>query len=529
MGCMGQRRALTSFSSLSARSALRAAWLLPLFGWLAGAQPLPAPNGPAPTFRTGAELVQVSVIAQDQQGHPVRDLKQEDFTLLDDGKPQAIRLFLTEAEPPTLTPPPAPRAPNVFTNQIATGPRGEYSAILFDNLHTDAAHTARSREKAIQALRTVPAGDKVALYSLWCKFQVIREFTSDRDSLLRQLASFAPAAASCSGGADDPETEAMTSSKELNRLVPEAAIARAHADADFNYVGVTRSFSFSDQEIEQMADHLAGIPGRKNLIWIATTFFVNPAALQKLMNAGVAVYPVDAYGSMIGTRAEKEARAAMLRGLAAMTGGVAYVDRDDLDAAVRDAIEDGRSSYTLGFYQSGQDAESKLHQLAVRVNRPGVTLRYRTSYQSDVPKASPAPVPELIQALDRPVNSTAIPIQAQLTRTKDTLKVVALLEESSLDLVPQGGLWTGKLECLTRFMTAEGKLIGGDQPKTITLNLRQATYNTAMQHGLPYVVEMKIPPGAVELRLLFSNLATGKTGTLAVPLSELQSTVAAAK
>jgi hypothetical protein len=117
----------------------------------------------------------------------------ENFQILDNGTPQEIRLFLSEnAEPP----PPETRAPGTFTNRIAAadGSRGRYSVILFDNLNTGFEHTARARMKGLEALNAIPPGDKIAMYSLWCQFQVIREFTADRDSLLRQLHAFSPAA-----------------------------------------------------------------------------------------------------------------------------------------------------------------------------------------------------------------------------------------------------------------------------------------------------------------------------------------------
>src|SRR4029077_4892109 len=107
--------------------------------------------------------------------------------------------------------------------------------------------------------------------------------------------------------------------------------------------------------------------------------------------ADVAVYPVDAHGSVIALKTDKAFASLPLKALAAATGGVAYFDRDDLDVAVRDAIDDGGSNYTLGFYPSGDDSASRVHQVSVRVTRPGVMLRYRNSYQTEPPR-KPSPV-----------------------------------------------------------------------------------------------------------------------------------------
>src|ERR1700688_3200309 len=45
------------------------------------------------TFRTKTELVLVNVTVRDKNGNPVRDLKREDFTVLEDNKPQQVVSF----------------------------------------------------------------------------------------------------------------------------------------------------------------------------------------------------------------------------------------------------------------------------------------------------------------------------------------------------------------------------------------------------------------------------------------------------
>ena len=55
------------------------------------------------TFKVKVNLVEVRVVVSDSQGHAVGNLKQEDFQLLDNGKPQVISRFSVEqagAKPP---------------------------------------------------------------------------------------------------------------------------------------------------------------------------------------------------------------------------------------------------------------------------------------------------------------------------------------------------------------------------------------------------------------------------------------------
>jgi len=46
-------------------------------------------------------------------------------------------------------------------------------------------------------------------------------------------------------------------------------------------------------------------------------------------------------------------------GIAALTGGVASYLRNDIHVAIREAIDDGRVSYTLGFYPSGTTGQCR--------------------------------------------------------------------------------------------------------------------------------------------------------------------------
>ena len=501
-------------------------------------QQVSAQASPGAIFRSATKLVQASVVAQDTDGRPVSDLRREDFQILDNGMPQEIRLFLSEnAEPP----PPRPTAPGTFTNGIAATERSRsgYSVILFDNLNTVFEHTARARLKALEAFKSIPLGDNIAMYSLWCQFQVIREFTVDRDSLLHELQHFSPAAGAVCAAGVPKEEDALPANgppSMADLIDPGAASARARAAAEATRIASLQAGTIGDQEMMLIADHLAGIPGRKNLIWIAQRFPLSPAALQRLMNAGVVIYPVDAVGSTIALASEKEAHAAPIRALARMTGGVAYVDRDDLDVAIRESLEDGYTSYTLGFYMSdeqlGQDIKAAAkrgntpqpipHHLSIRVNRPGITLRYRVSYTVEPPKpVSANPVDDLVQALNRPVDATAIALTASAMRKQDRLDLTVSFDLAGLDLMPSGGLWKGNAEVVARFMTPEGVWAGDVISQTVTFNLKPSNYASMLQSGVTYHKELKIPAKAVELKLLVGNLVSGKIGTLKIPLSEV--------
>jgi Ca-activated chloride channel family protein len=73
--------------------------LLALAFALPGQDPAPVPQA---VFRKSVERVPVATIVQTKQGHPVVDLRREDFQLLDNGRPKEITEFQSEPTPVSL-------------------------------------------------------------------------------------------------------------------------------------------------------------------------------------------------------------------------------------------------------------------------------------------------------------------------------------------------------------------------------------------------------------------------------------------
>ncbi|HEY4360718.1 MAG TPA: VWA domain-containing protein [Bryobacteraceae bacterium] len=477
---------------------------------------------PDARFRVDTELIQVNVIAQNADGKPVADLKREEFRIFDRGVAQEIRLFEAESEA-TVPRPTGAKASQVFTNQppLSTGSRSGYAVILLDTLHTNFGDPRKPEEgsgaaihKTLELLRSISPSDKIAIYALQRKLEVICEFTSDRILLEQRLRAWKipidmPVKTS------EAMAEAFAPAKEMREAARIDALGRISA---------------SDGELLQVADHLAGIPGRKNLIWIADVFPVSGPALQKLREAGVAIYPVDAFGVCPQLVADSPGEFApcpprpvdAMNAIAAFTGGLAYYYRNDLDVAMREALDDGRVSYTLGYYRFAKDSAAGPPQVTVQVSRRGVVLRSQTIRQPGPLPVSRDPKVDAIRTMNQPVDATAIPIALRITPAGDSLDMYALLDLSSLDLVLDHGVWSGKLKLLTRFTDAEGRAVGEASDQTLTLSLRPATYEKAAQLGFPYDLKLKTPAKASELKLLFMNPATGKTGTVTVSLSDVK-------
>jgi len=144
--------------------------------------PPSAQQTPRPTFRTGVTIVPVDVRVLDRDGRLVTDLKQADFTVLEDGAPQEIRYFSARGLAPMAVP--AETKPAVRTR--GSSPLQEQSARIF--LIVLGRGRLQYPSKGVDALihfvrnRLLPQ-DQVAVLA----FNRATDFTTDRARILDVL------------------------------------------------------------------------------------------------------------------------------------------------------------------------------------------------------------------------------------------------------------------------------------------------------------------------------------------------------
>src|SRR5208282_5429676 len=161
-----------------------------------------AQNSPpkAPVLRVETRLVQIGVIVRDKNGQ-VTNLTQDDFVVLERGKPRALNFFSVEAGGGA-TQPAQPLPPNTFSDlpQYNPGTLGSITIVLLDNLNTlygsapaiyeDAPgwiedHAlANAKNRLLEFIKTLDPRDRVAIYGLRDSLHVLCDFTNDRERLL---------------------------------------------------------------------------------------------------------------------------------------------------------------------------------------------------------------------------------------------------------------------------------------------------------------------------------------------------------
>ncbi len=418
-------------------------------------------------IRSTTRLVQMSVVAQDKQGRPVVDLKREDFEVFDNGKRCPISVFVVEGPAIISQPQPVPR--HTFTNQYVseTGARSGYAVVLLDWLNTPSSDQYRARQQVVQMLQRIGPNDRIALYVLGRGLRTITEFGADKEDLLQKLADLR-------GDPSDLLEVQPASVVDASVSAPSASISNgphcnshltANVAKEEQVFLLDRRVQETVRAFQEIADHLAGVPGRKILIWVSAGFPSNidssvvagagpgertynseiGRVIEKLNNADVAVYPIDARG-LTATPSAAFAIDTM-KEFASRTGGLAWYNRNDMDVGMRTALDDVRFTYTIGFYPP-EDATHRFHKVRLQVRQHDVRLRYRDGYYLDNPGESYPQnrEAEVAPALLSPVDSTAISITIRADRKRDALMLRISLDARALDFVRENDRWHGKLE-----------------------------------------------------------------------------------
>ena len=293
---------------------------------------LPAQTPPpqqTPTFRAGVRTVPVYVTARDRSGSFVLDLTKDEFELRDEGKPQPITQFLTDAQP-------------LSTVILIDGS----SSLLpvFDGV-LDAARAF--------ALRMLPA-DRTAVASFADRVQMRQPFTSDRDELLRHLG--------------DEANIRMAGETRLWDGLSESILALTRETGRRVVVVLSDGRNWTAQQAGVGLGVRQGAPSGTG----------PREVLLRALDHDVLIYSVAVWTRTEDRRPERPDD--VFTSVARDTGGsfVELRESDDVNMLATQIATELHQQYVIGFVPQALDG--KTHKLDVKVKRPGVEIRFRRSY-----------------------------------------------------------------------------------------------------------------------------------------------------
>ena len=401
-------------------------------------------------LKAQSRLVVVDVTVKARGGRSVQDLKQSDFRVFEDGKPQRIVAFDRHAFDP--------QAAAAGALQL---PKGEYSnigiraasvpainIILFDALNSEMADQIYDREQMVQFLETLPPGQPTALFVLRDELKVLAGFSSNSDQLRAAAEKLLPH----SSRSFVSEQEAEQDLAFRNASVIGGALS---GNALVSFIEEKRSWGEGDRLAKTaaafgtLAHMVAGYPGRKNILWLSEGFPLGVSPILRalassmkgaLVSERVVLYPIDirgleetelgastpdwavagrgAVGTLTDTKGKRLALSQeILEELAKNTGGEAFYNTNDLKHAFQRAIEDGSNFYSVAYVPSDRNWNGAYRQIKVEIDRDGLGLVYRRGYYATEWRPSPAQVEQEFESAMQPgiPNSTMLPFKIAAT------------------------------------------------------------------------------------------------------------------
>jgi VWFA-related protein len=464
-----------------------------------------------PTFRGGTNIVQVDAIVADARGQPIVDLVAADFEVLDDGRPMSIdRVRFLGAAAYSGDTTLAPIRTHEDEEREASRDDVRVYAIVLDDYHVTRMGELRVIEPLLAFVRQLSPTDLVAVYYPLDPVTDV-SFSRDRQPVLKAISGFY-------GRRGD--------------YTPKHPVEEEHLRNQRDIEQIRRRITTS--ALEGLATHLGGIKqGRKSIIFVSEGFTQPVDELRNVYEAAnranVAIYPVDprglTTGSERGTSADQMrnmmnmlvADRDAMRALALETGGRAFVQRNDIAAALDQVLRDA-SAYYLIAYESPHPDDGKFHRVTVHVKRTGATLLARGGYwgftrgENTVSAASAvAPVLPAVQAaVDRLADSLR-PDADEPAEGRHRVNMARPPDTRRADLLapPTIGM-------------ARGRAVGDpvsrrEFRRTDTIVIRAVTMRTAAvsgrlldRRGQP-LTDLAVSPAAesCELRLALGNLGPG--------------------
>ena len=464
--------------------------------------------------------VTLNVIAVDGKGNPVTDLKGSDFRVTDSGKPQEIDSIshrdtrLREA---------VPLGPNEFSNR-AGGGVGPATVILFDllNEHLDARGPAWNQ--LVQALQPLKSSAGLYLYLLTVDgrmYPVHGLPESEKEA-----------------GSED----AAPWTRQIKALLDGAmhTVFRVRPVDIDQFVDVRINLTY--QNLRWLSERMAGIPGRKNIVWIThgIPIALSPAVTgtdwfdytpylrqlsEELDRAKVSIYPVQQIPPGTAMPGTQEAQYTglgseeTLQDFARYTGGLTN-GSSDIRVAIRQAMNDVRTSYQISYYPTPQDWDGKFHKVRVTCTRKGVHIQTKEGYYAWAEERLDERGQEqaVEQAVTAPFDAGEIGLRATLTRDQANARVAHLLvrvDPADVKLERKGDRYTGRLKIKMAPVPAVSGAAG--TPVIVAgLEYDPAKYEEIMKNGIRFSNDVNLVDGLERLRVVVLDAGSDAVGSVTV-------------
>jgi hypothetical protein len=234
---------------------------------------------------------------------------------------------------------------------------------------------------------------------------------------------------------------------------------------------------------------------------------------------------------------------AAMEQLASDTGGKAFFNTNDLNKAIKRAINDGANYYTLAYTPTNSKLDGFYRRIEVKVSTTGkYKVAYRHGYNADdmktaeatpqsdplrpllryglpdstqllyavhVAPAAQQPAPNAVRAGKNPALTGPV--------TRYSLDFMIRWTDVAFDLRPDG-THHGKIQIALQAYDRDGKAVnweGGTQE----MNAKPDIWTAIQKSGVPAHMEVDLPNEEIYLNTGVYDWGSNKAGTLEIPLS----------
>jgi VWFA-related protein len=503
-------------------------------------------------LKVNSELVLTNVVARDTKtGELVRGLRQEDFTVLENGKKQQISTFDFQSVE-MATP-----LHEATVSGLAAGASGSKAVAVakpedlrnhrlivffFDLTSMQPEDLDRSVDAARDFLnKKMQPADLVALVSLGDTLKVDQDFTADKAALAREVGAY-----------NGTEGQGFAEGATANSNQAEDTTGYTPDESEYNDINTDRELF----ALRAIAQSLAKIDEKKSLLYfsggISRDGIENQASLRAAVNAAVranlAIYSVDtrglqavsplgdaSTGSLRGSGAYNGGALAnnmnanfasqeVMASLSSDTGGKAFFDSNDFAPAFAQVQKDTSAYYAVGFRSSNPARDGRYRKLTIKIDRPGIKLEYRPGYYApaDFKHSGKEDRERDLDdqlASDLPATDMALYMDALYFRLDDNryyVPVSLVVPGSQIPFVSGGDKDKAALDIVGAVIDEVKRPIGHAR-ETVKLNLDSAL--GARQKNIQYTTSFNLPPGKYQLKFVVRENQTGRMGSFEAEIS----------
>lgn len=523
-----------------------------------------------PTFTSGVNLVSVPVIVRDESGKAIGDLTRNRFELYDKGKRQEITAFTVEKTAPAVAP---------SEGQTQQAPE-HFIAYLFDDIHIAFEDLSQVRDAAWRNMNeSMQPSDRAAIVTT--SGRTLLDFTSDREKLHDALMKISPTpvtraiANDCSNLPFDLAYQATRSDMNAKLLVRQLAARCIPTMMPQNYappgtpasqiapdannqswdmaVEMIAQQAVRNHELEtrlafntigSVARRMQSLAGQRTIILVSPGIFVTDALREDEANlidaairSKVIISGLDALGLWTGPegngrlgfymRAEYEAGAATMLGLAEGTGGSFVENTNDFASGFRRLGTVPEYIYLLGFTPKDLKANGGYHTLKIKLTDGArFTVQARHGYYAPKPgeqviDASRQEIQDAVFSRDE-THDLPVALDTQISGTgeKRLVTVLANVNVKDMPFRKVGDRNNNDLTVISAVFDENGSFLAGSQ-KILQLRLRDQTMQNLSQQPITVKSEFQLTPGTYFVRLVVRDsedkMMTTENGSVRVP------------